>query len=106
MNAGYIKSLDGVRAVAILLVMTFHADIIGFGWIGVQLFCTLRIFDHRYFMERKVYGGISLIKIQKILDQKIAADFPFILCLLVYLGLYVFVIEVPILFSKLLALSF
>lgn len=38
---GYIKSLDGVRAIAILLVMTFHARLTNFGWIGVQLFFVL-----------------------------------------------------------------
>lgn len=38
---GYIKSLDGVRALAILLVMTFHARLFNFGWVGVQLFFVL-----------------------------------------------------------------
>lgn len=38
---GYIKSLDGVRAIAILLVMTFHARLTNFGWVGVQLFFVL-----------------------------------------------------------------
>jgi peptidoglycan/LPS O-acetylase OafA/YrhL len=40
-GTGYIKSLDGVRAIAILLVMTFHARLTNFGWIGVQLFFVL-----------------------------------------------------------------
>jgi len=40
-NSGYIKSLDGVRAVAIILVMSFHAEITHFGWFGVQLFFVL-----------------------------------------------------------------
>jgi peptidoglycan/LPS O-acetylase OafA/YrhL len=38
---GYIKSLDGVRAIAIILVMTYHAEITHFGWTGVQLFFVL-----------------------------------------------------------------
>ncbi len=44
----YVKSLDGLRAVAVLLVMLFHFRIydfgsagIGVGWIGVQLFFVL-----------------------------------------------------------------
>ncbi|PSL43754.1 peptidoglycan/LPS O-acetylase OafA/YrhL [Chitinophaga niastensis] len=41
MQRTYIKSLDGIRAIAILLVMAFHFDIIRFGWIGVQLFFVL-----------------------------------------------------------------
>ncbi|MFT4155805.1 acyltransferase family protein [Parafilimonas sp.] len=40
-NSGYIKSLDGLRAIAIILVMSFHAEIIHFGWFGVQLFFVL-----------------------------------------------------------------
>lgn len=41
MGNGYIKSLDGVRALAIILVMTFHFDMTHFGWFGVQLFFVL-----------------------------------------------------------------
>src|SRR5437762_11933724 len=41
MNNGYIRSLDGVRALAIILVMTFHFEITHFGWLGVQLFFVL-----------------------------------------------------------------
>ncbi len=44
----YVRSLDGVRAIAVLLVMLFHYRIyafgsagIGVGWIGVQLFFVL-----------------------------------------------------------------
>ncbi|HEU4471289.1 MAG TPA: acyltransferase [Flavisolibacter sp.] len=40
-GTGYIKSLDGVRALAIILVMTFHAELTEYGWIGVQLFFVL-----------------------------------------------------------------
>ncbi|MGN6353575.1 MAG: acyltransferase family protein [Parafilimonas sp.] len=40
-NSGYIKSLDGLRAIAIILVMSFHAEITHFGWLGVQLFFVL-----------------------------------------------------------------
>src|ERR1700728_698230 len=39
--SGYIKSLDGLRAIAVLLVMTFHFEMNMFGWVGVQLFFVL-----------------------------------------------------------------
>lgn len=37
----YVKSLDGLRGSAILLVMLFHFELLGFGWIGVQMFFVL-----------------------------------------------------------------
>jgi peptidoglycan/LPS O-acetylase OafA/YrhL len=40
-QSNYIKSLDGTRAIAIMLVMTFHTNIFHFGWMGVQLFFVL-----------------------------------------------------------------
>jgi peptidoglycan/LPS O-acetylase OafA/YrhL len=40
-DTGHIKSLDGLRALGVLLVMTFHAEITHFGWFGVQLFFVL-----------------------------------------------------------------
>jgi peptidoglycan/LPS O-acetylase OafA/YrhL len=36
-----IPGLDGVRAIAILLVFAYHAHILEFGWTGVQLFFVL-----------------------------------------------------------------
>lgn len=41
MQRTYIRSLDGIRAIAILLVMAFHFGILRFGWVGVQLFFVL-----------------------------------------------------------------
>jgi len=37
----HIKGLDGLRAVAFLLVFFFHAHFGYFGWVGVQLFFVL-----------------------------------------------------------------
>lgn len=37
----YIRSLDGVRALAVTLVMLFHFQLLGSGWIGVQIFFVL-----------------------------------------------------------------
>lgn len=36
-----IPGLDGLRAVAFLLVFAFHTDYLEFGWVGVQLFFVL-----------------------------------------------------------------
>ena len=36
-----IAGLDGLRAIAVLLVFFFHTDYLEFGWVGVQLFFVL-----------------------------------------------------------------
>lgn len=37
----YVRSLDGIRGIAVLLVMFFHYGYFAAGWIGVQMFFTL-----------------------------------------------------------------
>lgn len=37
----YVRELDGLRGVSVLLVIYFHAFLCGFGWIGVQIFFVL-----------------------------------------------------------------
>jgi peptidoglycan/LPS O-acetylase OafA/YrhL len=37
----YIAELDGLRSIAIILVMLVHFGIFDFGWVGVQLFFVL-----------------------------------------------------------------
>jgi peptidoglycan/LPS O-acetylase OafA/YrhL len=40
-KAKMIRGLDGLRAIAILLVFASHSDLMEFGWVGVQLFFVL-----------------------------------------------------------------
>ncbi len=34
----YLKSLDGIRGIAVLLVIMIHSHLCSFGWVGVQMF--------------------------------------------------------------------
>lgn len=38
---GYIKSLDGIRALALIMIMAYHAELSHFTWVSVQLFFVL-----------------------------------------------------------------
>jgi peptidoglycan/LPS O-acetylase OafA/YrhL len=38
---GHIESLDGLRAVAILMIMAYHANLLSFAWVSMQLFFVL-----------------------------------------------------------------
>lgn len=40
-SVDHVPALDGLRGVALLLVMAYHGNLLGFGWLGVQLFFVL-----------------------------------------------------------------
>jgi peptidoglycan/LPS O-acetylase OafA/YrhL len=45
-----IPGLDGLRAIAFLLVFALHTDYLQIGWVGVQLFLFYPVFfNYRYF---------------------------------------------------------
>jgi peptidoglycan/LPS O-acetylase OafA/YrhL len=41
MNNGYIRSLDGLRAMAIIMMMSYHFEVLHWTWISMQLFFVL-----------------------------------------------------------------
>lgn len=63
-SSGFRPDLEGLRGVAILLVLAFHAGIPGFGggFVGVDVFFVLSGFliTGLLLREREVHGGVSL----------------------------------------------
>lgn len=96
MNEGYIRSLDGVRALAILLVMTFHAELTQFGWTGVQLFFVLSGFliTGILWKEKSKEGDLGY-KFKKFWVRRSLRIFPLYFGYLIFLGLSYLLFHFP-----------
>ena len=95
-NQGYIRSLDGVRALAILLVMTYHADLTRFGWTGVQLFFVLSgyLITGILWKEKDREGELGY-KFKKFWVRRSLRIFPLYFGYLAFLGISWFLFNFP-----------
>jgi len=90
-DGGYIKSLDGLRAIAIILVMTFHAELTHFGWFGVQLFFVLSGFLITGILwKEKFKSNTTAFKLKKFWVRRTLRIFSFILRLSCFFGHYLY----------------
>ncbi len=93
---GYIKSLDGVRALAIIMVMAFHAGILQFGWMGVQLFFVLSGYLITSILWKdKFQGGPVSGKFKKFWARRILRIFPLYFGFLLVIGLIYLLTRFP-----------
>jgi peptidoglycan/LPS O-acetylase OafA/YrhL len=100
-NGGYIKSLDGVRAIAILLVMTFHAEITHFGWMGVQLFFVLSGFLITGILwKEKFKPNLLSYKFKKFWVRRTLRIFPLYFGYLIFLGITYLAFQFPVYYIK------
>jgi len=96
MNEGYVKSLDGVRAIAIILVMTFHFGLNDFGWAGVQLFFVLSGFLITGILwKEKFNAGPLPFKFKKFWIRRSLRIFPLYYGYLLVLGIAYLLFHFP-----------
>jgi peptidoglycan/LPS O-acetylase OafA/YrhL len=83
----YWPALDGVRAVAIVLVVAYHLGHFGGGWIGVDVFFVLSgyLITTLLLTERAASGGVGL---RRFWARRARRLLPGVLLLLVVLGVY------------------
>jgi peptidoglycan/LPS O-acetylase OafA/YrhL len=95
-ETGHIKSLDGIRAIAILLVMSFHAGITHFGWMGVQLFFVLSGFliTGILWREKQKQQPLSF-KLKKFWGRRTLRIFPLYFGYLFFFGLTYILFHFP-----------
>ncbi len=101
MNKGYVKSLDGVRALAILLVMSFHAGLNHFGWMGVQLFFVLSGFlITRILWNEKTNDNSLGHKFKKFWIRRSLRIFPLYFGFLIFLGITYLLFNFPSYYAR------
>ena len=95
----YSRALDGLRGVAILLVILFHFGYLGAGWIGVQIFFVLSgylitsiLLADRHQSPRNYFGGFYWRRSLRI--------FPIYYAYLLVLALFFAVTAVPVEFGE------
>lgn len=95
-SGGHIKSLDGIRGLAILLVVVFHAGLGNYGWVGVQLFFVLSGFliTGILWKEREAATSIGH-KFRKFWTRRALRIFPLYFGYLAALGVVYVVFHFP-----------
>lgn len=95
-TSGHIRSLDGVRGLAILLVLLFHAGLAGYGWMGVQLFFVLSGFLITGILWKERQTATSLgYKFKKFWTRRSLRIFPLYFGYLIAMGVVYLVTHFP-----------
>lgn len=101
---GHITSLDGVRGIAILLVIVFHAGLGNYGWIGVQLFFVLSGFLITGILWKEKQAMTSLgYKFRKFWTRRALRIFPLYFGYLAALGVLFVLFHFPPYYGKFIA---
>ncbi len=89
----YIKGLDGLRGVYVLLVIFFHASLMNAGWIGVQIFFVLSGYLIGGILLNLKDNGATLWQNLRIFERRrvfrIFSDYYLYLLLLILYGVFI-----------------
>jgi peptidoglycan/LPS O-acetylase OafA/YrhL len=97
MKDSYVKSLDGVRAIAIILVMSFHSGLNYFGWMGVQLFFVLSGFLITGILwKEKFKEDTSGQKLKRFWARRSLRIFPLYFGYLIIIGVVFVIVHFPV----------
>jgi peptidoglycan/LPS O-acetylase OafA/YrhL len=98
---GHITSLDGVRALAILFVVVFHAGLGNYGWVGVQLFFVLSGFLITGILWKDKQQATSLgYKFKKFWTRRALRIFPLYFGYLLVMGVVYVLFHFPSYYIK------
>lgn len=97
----HIRSLDGVRGIAILLVVVFHARLGNYGWVGVQLFFVLSGFLITGILWKERQAATTLgYKFRKFWTRRALRIFPLYFGYLLALGIIYMITSFPPYYMK------
>jgi peptidoglycan/LPS O-acetylase OafA/YrhL len=96
---GYIRSLDGLRAIAVLLVMSYHDELTRYGWTGVQLFFVLSGFLITGILwKERSRPGSNTFKFKKFWVRRSLRIFPLYFGYIAIIGLAYLLFHFPVYF--------
>ena len=96
MSERYIKSLDGIRALAVLGIMVYHANLLHFTWVAVQLFFVLSGFLITGILWNEKHKPTTIgFKYKKFIVRRTLRIFPLYFGYLLVLGLTWLIFKFP-----------
>ena len=99
-NVAHIKGLDGLRGVAILMMMAYHSGILPFAWVSIQLFFVLSGFLIGGILWKAKFSEQSTsAKLKNFWARRTLRIFPLYFGWLIFLGITYLLFHFPIYYT-------